>query len=226
MKRFVAVTLIAMTCAAAPARSDDWPTARLGDRAAWDAAYDESTGTRFIPTQLVVPSVWDGSRQIDMPLMSFRQPDGTYWHGPIAWKNPYSGETLQVYDRRRSNKREGDVVQMMGLRQEGDGLGRVYDSRFGGTVCSDEVKFPVGVWHQGEVRRYDYDCFTMEDGKPVGRRRASIVTVVSIDYTCGTVPHCFSYRWRHIDPATDKVLDHRNYIFVPGRGLSGEARVP
>lgn len=222
MRRLVVALLIFVST---PGLTADWPTSRVGELAVWDAAYDAATGTRFIPTQLVVPAVWDGSRRLDMPATSFMQPGETYWHGPVAWQNPYSGETMQVYDRQRSNKREGDVFQKMALRREGDGFGRVYDSRFGGTVCSDEVKFPVGLWRQGEVRRYDYDCFTMEGGKPVGRRRASIVAVEAIDYVCGTVPHCFSYRWRHIDPATDEVLDHRNYIFVPGRGLSGEARV-
>jgi hypothetical protein len=224
MKRLLIAT--ALIVVSTGARAADWPTARLGDLAVWDAAYDASTGTRFIPTQLVVPAVWDGARRLDMPAISFTQPSETYWHGPVAWQNPYSGETLQVYDRRRSNKREGDVFQKMALRAEGDGFGRVYDSRFGGgMVCSGEVKFPVGVWRQGEVRRFDYDCLTTVRGKPITRRRASIVTVEAIDYVCGDVPHCFSFRWKHIDPATDEVLDHRNYIFVPGRGLSGEARV-
>jgi hypothetical protein len=224
MGRIVA-TLAALIALSTSATSADWPTSRLGDLAVWDAAYDAVTGIRFIPTQLVVPAVWDGSRRLDMPATSFMQPSETYWHGPVAWRNPYGGETIQVYDRRRSNKREGDVLQKMALRREGDGIGRVYDSRFGGLVCSDEVKFPVGAWRQGEVRRFDYDCFTTEGGKPAVRRRASIITVEAVDYVCGGVPHCFSYRWRHIDAETNEVLDHRNYIFVPGRGLSGEARV-
>jgi hypothetical protein len=161
-----------------------------------------------------------------MPATSFMQPSETYWHGPAAWRNPYSGETIQVYDRRRSNKREGDVFQKIGLRAANDGLGRVYDSRNGEFVCTNEVKFPLGVWRQGEVRRFDYHCLTIQGGQAVIRHRAAIVTIEAIDYVCAGVPHCLSYRWRYIDSDTDEVLDHRNYIFVPGRGLSGEARLP
>src|SRR4051812_11671197 len=206
MVRFIFLLAVAWSASSNPAAAQ-WPPARLGEPALGDAAYDAATGIRFIPTQLVVPAGGEGGRRLEMPATSFMQPGETSWHGPLAWLNPYSGETLQVYDRRRSNKREGDVFQKMALRREGDGLGRVYDSRFdGGMVCSGEVKFPVGLWRQGEIRRFDYDCLTTVGGKTLSRRRASTVTVEAIDFVCGTVPHCFSFRWRHFDPATDEVL--------------------
>ena len=226
MTRSLLALLAIVLGIAGTARAADWPAERLGPLAAWDAAYDAASGVRFIPTQLVVPSVWDGTRRIDMPATAFLQPSETYWRGPEAWTDPYSGEVVQVYDRRRSNRREGDVVQKVALRKAGDGFGRVYDSRFGEMVCANEVKFPVGEWREGETRRFDYECRQTVRGQVTVKRRASIVTIVALDFPCGAVPHCLSYRWRHIDAESGAVLDHRNYVFTPGRGLSGETRVP
>ena len=47
-----------------PALAAEWPTSRLGDLAVWDAAYDPGSGIRYIPIQLIVPAVWDGSRLV------------------------------------------------------------------------------------------------------------------------------------------------------------------
>lgn len=65
-------TSILASVAIQKANADEWPTERLGDRAFWDAAYDRSTGERFIPTQAVVPGVWDGHGPLPR-------------HQPILW---------------------------------------------------------------------------------------------------------------------------------------------
>jgi hypothetical protein len=80
--------------------------------------------------QLIVPGAWDGIRKISLPTASAADGEGTVWTGPQEWRNPYTGQMLTVYDRRRTNRREGSVEQKMGVRADGSAIGRVYDSRF------------------------------------------------------------------------------------------------
>jgi len=54
-------------------------------------------------------------------------------------------------------------------------IGRVYDSRYG-RDCIDEVKFPLGVWHQAQSRLFDVPC---NDG---ATRRQIRVTIQEIDF--------------------------------------------
>ena len=202
----------------------EWPTARLGQKAVWEAATDRVAQSRFIPMQLIVPGAWDGTRRIDMPIAGGVDSETTVWTGPQEWRNPYTGQTLTVYDRRRVTRREGSVEQKMAVRDDGLAVGRVYDSRFGGLVCDQEAKFPVGVWKQNEVRTFDYVCLTARGGKVVERRRTARITIEELDYEYNGVPHSLRFAWRFSDRDSGEILDHRTYIFSPGRGLAGHAR--
>ena len=146
------------------------------------------------------------------------------WTGPQEWRNPYTGRTLTVYDRRRTTRREGAVEQKMALRLDGAAIGRVYDSRSGGIVCDQEAKFPLGVWKQGEVRTFDYVCLTRRDGKVVERRRSARITIEEIDYEHEGIPHSLRITWLYSNPDTGETIDHRTYIFAPGRGLAAQSR--
>jgi len=202
----------------------DWPTARLGSKQVWEAATDQATQSRFIPMQLIVPGAWDGTRRIDLPTAAGFDAEGTVWTGPQEWRNPYTGQMLTVYDRRRTTRREGSVEQKMALRLDGSAMGRVYDSRFGGLICDQEAKFPLDVWRQGEVRTFEYVCRTTRGGQVVERRRAARITIEELDYEYNGVPHSLRFAWRHSDRDTGEVLDHRTYIFSPGRGLAAQSR--
>lgn len=201
-----------------------WPTERLGPKAAWEAATDQATQSRFIPMQLIVPGAWDGTRRIDMPVAKGVDSEGTVWTGPQEWRSPYTGQTLRVYDRRRTTPREGLVEQKMAVRGDGSGIGRVYDSRFGGLACDQEAKFPLAVWKQGEVRTFDYVCLTTRDGQLVERRRTARITIEELDYVYQGVQHSLRFAWRFSDRDSGEVLDHRTYIFSPGRGLAAHIR--
>jgi len=93
--------------------------------------------------QLIVPGAWDGTRRIDMPSAKGVDSEGTVWTGPQEWRNPYTGQTLTVYDRRRTTPREGLVEQKMAVRVDGSAIDRIYDSRFGGLACDQEAKIPA-----------------------------------------------------------------------------------
>jgi len=196
------------------AEADDWPTARLGERAHWDAAYDAATGQRFIPAQLIVPGAWDGRRAADNPPGNFVDGGGDRWSGPREDIEPLTGRRVQSYRRERKNKREGTVAQSFALREQGDGIGRIRDSRFGGLECAGEIKFPVGLWREGETRRNEYRCALT--GKPP-EGRVNTITIEKIDFPCRGVPHCLQFTWVHESERQGK-LDDRRYVFAPGVG--------
>ncbi len=210
--------------ALAPVIAAEWPTAKLGTKQVWEAATDQASQTRFIPMQLVVPAAWDGTRRIDLPPTTGFDAEGTVWTGPQEWRNPYTGQMLMIYDRRRTTRREGSVEQKMAVRVDGSAIGRVYDSRFGGLVCDQEAKFPLGAWKQGEVRIFEYVCLTTRGGEVVARCRTARITIEELDYEYNGVAHSLRFAWRYSDEDSGEVRDHRTYIFSPGRSLAFQAR--
>jgi len=210
--------------ALAPAIAAEWPTAKLGPKQVWEAATDQAAQSRFVPLQLIVPGAWDGSRRIDLPTATEPDFEGTAWTGPQEWRNPHTGQMQTAYDRRRTNRRDGLVVQKMAVRADGSAIGRIYDSRFGGLVCDQEAKFPLGVWKHGEVRAFEYVCLTTRGGQVVEHRRAARITIEELDYEYNGVPHSLRFAWRFSDQDSGAVRDHRTYIFSPGRGLAAQSR--
>ena len=226
MRRFLPVVFAVLieVSGLASVVAAEWPAARLGQKEVWDAATDQVAQHRFIPMQLIVPAAWDGTRRIDMPIAEGVDAEGTVWTGPQEWRNPYTGQMLTVYDRRRTTRREGSVEQKMAVRVDGSAIGRVHDSRFGGLVCDQEAKFPLGVWKQGEVRTFEYVCLTTRGGQVVERRRTARITIEELDYEYNGVAHSLRFAWRFTDRDSGEVLDHRTYIFSPGRGLAAQSR--
>lgn len=202
----------------------DWPAAIVGPEQIWKGATDPVTNSRFIPMQLIVPAVWDGIHQIDLPDAAGIDTEGTVWTGPHEWRNPYTEQMLRVYERRRTTRREGAVEQRMAVRDDHSAIGRTYDSRFGQIVCAQEAKFPLGVWKGGEVRSFEYTCLSFRDGKIVELPRISRITIEDLDYEYRGIAHSLRFAWRHSDGETNEVLDHRTYIFSPGKGLAAQYR--
>jgi len=222
---FVALAALAGMVTVSPLSAAEWPTATMGPQEVWDTASDQASQSRFIPMQLIVPAVWDGTLRIDLPPATGFDAEGTVWNGPQAWRNPYTGHVLTIYDRRRTTRREGSVEQKMAVRLDGSAIGRVYDSRFGGLVCDQEAKFPLGAWQQDEVRTFDYVCLTTTlSGQVVELRRAARITIEALDYEYDGVPHSLRFAWRLADRDSGELLDHRTYIFSPGRGLASQTR--
>ena len=205
---------VALVLAATPALAD-WPAA-MGDRAPWDAAYDAARGTRFVPLELVLPHPWDGARAFVERPAKFVEASGESWSGPVADRDAETDLPIAAYLRERRDRVDGEVVQRFALRKEGDGFGRVYDSRFGGIACSGEIKFPLGLWKEGEVRRNEFTC-----RGPGGRatRRVNTIAIERLDFPCRGVEHCLQFRWLHEMEGRGAPLDHRRYVLAPGLGL-------
>lgn len=173
----------------------------------WEAAYDAANRTRFIPVELWTGGVWDGNRDLHLPKadLIFGKRAEKRINGPFAWTRPGSGETIQVYERINRGKK-----QLFTVSARRDGIGRVYDSRYG-RDCMDEVKFPLGLWKQGEQRVFDISC---NGGK---LRRTIVLTIEDIDYVYMGAPHSLRFKWL-VDGGRGRNTN-MTYIYSPGSGL-------
>ena len=181
---------------------------QAADLSKWTASYDPSTKTRFIPVELWTGAEWDGSRELRMTSanLSFGNRGEKSISGPVAWKRPSNGETIQVYERNNRGKK-----QLFALSSRGDGLGRVFDSRYA-RDCVDEVKFPLGTWKESETRVFDVSCNS-------GTLRRKIeITIEKLDFNYDGVPHSLQFRWV-VDGGKGRGTDMR-YIYSPRRGLA------
>jgi len=125
--------------------------------------------------------------------------------GPVAWTRPSTGEVIQVYERKNKSKK-----QLFTLSSRGDGLGRVFDSRYG-RDCVDEVKFPLGLWREGETRVFDVAC---NNGKLL---RKIVLTIERLNFDYSGVPHSLQFHWVVQDGKGRGADEH--YTYSPGRGL-------
>lgn len=177
------------------------------DLSQWAASHDAATQQRFIPVELWTGADWDGSHQLRMhpAQLSFGKSGQKNITGPMAWTRPGTGETLQVYARVNQGKK-----QLFTLSSRGDGLGRVFDSRYG-RDCVDEVKFPLGLWRDGETRRFDVSC---NQGT---LQRKIALTIEKLDFAFDGVPHSLQFHWV-VDGGTQVGTD-MHYIYSPGRGM-------
>ena len=178
---------------ATPARSDPWAD-----------AYDPAAKTRFIPVELWTGAEWDGAKVIKAGKadLTFGAGGAKRITGPEPFVRPDTNETILIY--RRINR---DKTQLFTVSSKKDGLGRVYDSRIDKKPCSDEVKFPLGLWRQGETREYKLHCGP--------RTRTIRMTIEDIDFVHAGVPHSLRYRW--ILEGAGRGGDN-TYVYSPGKG--------
>jgi hypothetical protein len=188
--------------------------AAAGESDVWQRAYDAASGTRFIPLQLILGGVWDGERAITYPAGTFSQTaGGSTWSGPEPWLHPRTGASLSVYARSRGGRNAAD--QLFAVRDDQTAIGRVADSRFGISACDQEAKFPLGLWRQGETRRFEYTCWYGERPRP----KVATITIREIDFTYGGWPHSLKLEWELRDKDGARTIDRKIYVFAPGRSL-------
>jgi hypothetical protein len=180
---------------------------KAADLSKWAASYDPATKTRFIPIELWTGGEWDGNRELRMPSanLSFGKRGEKRISGPVVWTRPGTGEVIQVYERNNRDKK-----QLFALSSRGDGLGRVFDSRYA-RDCVDEVKFPLGLWRDGETRVFDVSC------NNDNLRRKIELTIERLDFDYDGVPHSLQFHWV-VDGGKGRGTD-MHYFYSPGRGL-------
>lgn len=214
-------TWIVLSASSTTLHAAEWPESVVGSQSAWNGSINRETQTRFIPTQLYVPSLWSGETTVELPRAGGSDSEGTKWSGPEEWVAPYTKEKKTVYDRRRFNPREGEVVQKMAIRADKVAIGRAFDSRFsmGGHSCDEEPKFPLGLWKQGEVRKFDYECRFNRSGTVTKPIFTVTLTIDEIDFEYAGTPHSLRFTWHLHSKTSDRVLDHKTYTATPGKGI-------
>jgi hypothetical protein len=201
ISRVIAALLIALAVGASNA----------AELTKWAASYDPTTKTRYIPIELWSGGEWDGNRELRMTsanLFFGKHTGEKRIRGPMEWTRPGTGETIQVYERINKGKK-----QLFTLSSRGDGLGRVFDSRYG-RDCVNEVKFPLGLWTEGETRVFDVSC---NNGSLL---RKLTLTIEKIDFEYGGISHSLTFHWVVDDgDGKKKRLSDMHYTYSPGRGL-------
>ncbi len=181
--------------------------ANAADLSKWAASYDPVAKTRYIPVELWTGGEWDGNRELRMTPANlfFGKRGEKRISGPVAWTRPGTGEAIQVYERNNKGKK-----QLFALSSRGDGLGRVFDLRYG-RDCVDEVKFPLGLWRDAETRVFDVSC------NSGNLRRKIELTIEKLDFDHDGAPHSLRFHWV-VDGGKGHGTD-MHYIYSPGRGL-------
>lgn len=185
-------------------------------------AWAQAAAERFIPLQLIIGDRWNGERVITYPSGRFveglRRGSPSVWVGPKRWVHPKTQRELTVYFRSRDGQNAAD--QIFAVRDDQTAIGRVADSRFGITACDQEGKYPLGLWRQGEIRTYEYQCWYGNAARP----KISTIAIKEIDYECYGLQHCFRIEWILRDTAAGRAVDHRIYVFAPNQGMISEVK--
>ena len=127
--------------------------------------------------------------------------------GPEDWKNPQTGETIKVYKRTRKGQ-SGLKTQLFSVTNDGQCIGRVWDSRRGGRVIKNGCKFPLGVWKQGETRSFE--------GSSGGKPRKIELTILKLGKK---QKDKVKFNWKLYD-GSGKLMDDNDYTFSPGKAMT------
>ena len=127
--------------------------------------------------------------------------------GPENWKNPQTGETIKVYKRTRKGQ-NGLKTQLFTVTNDGQCIGRVWDSRRGGRVIKNGCKFPLGVWKEGETRSFE--------GTSGGKPRKIELTILKLGKK---QKDKVKFNWKLYD-GSGKLIDDNDYTFSPGKAMT------
>ena len=189
----------------------------------WQGSTNPETKERYIPVELWSGAEWDGGRELKMPKVeaTYRHQESYQIKGPTEWKHPDNGQTYIVYERLNPGRRAGEAKwQLFAINSEQSGLGRVYDARreLGTRTFSGGLKFPLGVWKEGETRKFLYKRYE----KSRESDRAEFITIKQITFTFLGNPHCLEFYWAETDKDEKKIIDHHTYIYCPGKSMVSE----
>ena len=127
--------------------------------------------------------------------------------GPEDWKNPQTGETIKVYKRTRKGQ-SGLKTQLFTVTNNGQCIGRVWDSRRGGRVIKNGCKFPLGVWKEGETRSFE--------GSSGGKPRKIELKILKLGKK---QKDKVKFNWKLYD-GSGKLMDDNDYTFSPGKAMT------
>ncbi len=128
--------------------------------------------------------------------------------GPENWKNPDTNEIIKVYKRTRRGQ-TGIKTQLFTITNNGQCIGRVWDSRRGGSVIKNGCKFPLGFWKEKETRIFE--------GSSNGKPRKIELTILKL----GNKPNSeISFNWKLYDLKSGELMDDNDYTFSPAKAMT------
>ena len=164
---------------------------------------------RFIPLELFTGGEIREDREIKFTKANlvFGEKKRKKIVGPEDWKNPQTGETIKVYKRTRKGQ-SGLKTQLFTVTNDGQCIGRVWDSRRGGRVIKNGCKFPLGVWKEGETRSFE--------GSSGGKPRKIELTILKLGKK---QKDKVKFNWKLYD-GSGKLMDDNDYTFSPGKAMT------
>ena len=179
---------------------------------------------RFIPIELWLGIPSTGSNDLKFYEVNNKQHGGKLKvSGPIDWKNEVTGKTIKVYERKRGSK-----VQLFTITNNGQCLGRVWDSRKrkrGVVIAIDNgCKFPLGNWKEGETRDFfsAYNWPKKKSGGSSTSKRTGMKKTLTIK-KLGDEKDCLTFRWQLTiigGKKSGKVIDYNDYTYCPNKGFT------
>ena len=128
--------------------------------------------------------------------------------GPENWKNPNTEEVIKVYKRTRKDQTELKT-QLFTITNNGQCIGRVWDSRRGGSVIKNGCKFPLGFWKEKETRIFE--------GSSNGKPRKIVLTILEL----GKKPNSeITFNWKLYDLNSGELMDDNDYTFSPAKAMT------
>ena len=167
-------------------------------------------GERFIPLELFTGAEIRSDNEIKFTKANlvFGDKKRKKITGPEDWEHPNTGEKLKVYKRTRKGKSDLKT-QLFTITNDGQCIGRVWDSRRGGRVIKNGCKFPLGVWKKGETRTFL--------GSSGGKPRKIELKILKLGKK---QKDSVKFNWKLYD-GSGKLMDNNDYTFSPGKAMSG-----
>ncbi len=132
--------------------------------------------------------------------------------GPVNVADPAGGMPVAVYERITEG---GARQQLLAVTQGGAALGRILDRQSGQPErrFEGDVVFPLGLWHQGERRRFSATEITLFG--PAERRIT--LEILDISATHRGISGSLRYRLT-VEDAAGRMLSCEHAVYSPGRG--------
>ncbi len=166
-------------------------------------------GERFIPLELFTGGEIRNDTEIKFTKANlvFGDKKRKKIIGPEDWEHPNTGEKIKVYKRTRKGQ-SGLKTQLFTITNDGQCIGRVWDSRRGGRVIKNGCKFPLGVWKEGETRTFI--------GSSGGKSRKIELKILKLGKKQND---SVKFNWKYYD-GSGKLMDDNDYTFSPGKAMS------
>ena len=166
-------------------------------------------GERFIPLELFTGGEIRNDTEIKFTKANlvFGDKKRKKITGPEDWEHPNTGEKIKVYKRTRKGQ-SGLKTQLFTITNDGQCIGRVWDSRRGGRVIKNGCKFPLGVWKEGETRTFL--------GSSGGKTRKIELKILKLGKK---QKDSVKFNWKYYD-GSGKLMDDNDYTFSPGKAMS------